>query len=1065
MDPRLLLDPKGSRNRETASSNGIQKSQATGKRPASAGGEEANGGQISLVERLHNVHERTSSPSKRAKTDEQHHKQKARGAPGGGGLDLQNNRPPPPLPQAPAIDLTMSDDEDDDIKVVKDNSSETICIGRLKNMYIQTHTVPQPDPSKFRGNSGQQGRIRVRYRRAGFNKGNNLILVVDPTGKEFGRVDIKTAVGLSPLMDSAKTCGLQWAAMTDPRRKQPGEGPPGAIMSALIAVSTQLYCPRKVARDLGKYLQSKQMFLIDPIFDLNKFDYFNPQTAANFTTQDAAQSDFQYPMHNAPGYTSNYVIRSVDEIRADVQNVFDKMITSGLIAEREQPASIKTPLMSHQKQALHFLWDKEQPWTEADETRIDTLYQAKLKDNGRKYWLHVITGEELRHPPDTPRGGILADEMGLGKTLSILSLIALPESIAAAQHFATLAPPISQGLGTQVINSRATLLICPLSTRYNWTTQVNDHFLPGCRPKVCNYHGPRRNDLSIEQLADYDLVITTYDTVSVDAPKNKPLTRINWFRIVLDEAHAIRNPTARKSIMVCGLSAQRRWAVTGTPVQNRLEDLGALFKFLRLRPFNDAAGFNQFVVAPFKAADEGVIDRLRLLVGSITLRRQKNGLVELPTKTDQIVRLKFSKDEQRLHDWFEKDSANKVNAITSGEKVKGHSYARILTAIMNLRLICAHGRDLLSEEALKLTDGMTYDNPMELEDGETEIPPLTKRAAYDMVELLNQTDADACQICQQRLLEIDSDDEEDVDDAEQDYGSEECSARPSEEPEPILEKVGNRAGADVKLKNSKDIMAYMTGCYHIICPKHRKVIQQWYAAGGSDGQMNCIFCDTRVRTALFELKQSEWEEYLEEKDNIKRDPKLAKKMGSYTGPHTKTKALLEELRKSQEESMANPDEPPIKSVIFSCWTTHLDLIQIALEGEGYRYTRLDGRMPGAARNKALDIFAKDFSVPIILVSIGAGGLGLNLTTANKVYVMEPQFNPAAEAQAVDRVHRLGQTRPVTIMRYIMDDSFEEKMLELQRKKRDLADLTMSREKTTKQQQAKQRLEDLRSLFK
>ena len=106
-------------------------------------------------------------------------------------------------------------------------------------------------------------------------------------------------------------------------------------------------------------------------------------------------------------------------------------------------------------------------------------------------------------------------------------------------------------------------------------------------------------------------------------------------------------------------------------------------------------------------------------------------------------------------------------------------------------------------------------------------------------------------------------------------------------------------------------------------------------------------------------------------------------------------------------------------------------------------------MTREARNKSLSAFDKDTSVTIILVSIGAGGLGLNLTKANKAFVMEPQFNPAAEAQAVDRVHRLGQTRPVTIKRFIMEGSFEEKMLELQRKKKDLANLAMTREKSAK----------------
>jgi SNF2 family DNA or RNA helicase len=127
--------------------------------------------------------------------------------------------------------------------------------------------------------------------------------------------------------------------------------------------------------------------------------------------------------------------------------------------------------------------------------------------------------------------------------------------------------------------------------------------------------------------------------------------------------------------------------------------------------------------------------------------------------------------------------------------------------------------------------------------------------------------------------------------------------------------------------------------------------------------------------------------------------------------------------------------------------------------------RLDGRMSRDARDKSMATFRADPSIRVLLVSIGAGGLGLNLTTANKVFMMEPQFNPAAEAQAVDRVHRLGQDREVTIKRFIMDKSFEEKMLVLQGKKKALADLTMAREKRTKGEATKQRLEELRSLFR
>jgi SNF2 family DNA or RNA helicase len=195
------------------------------------------------------------------------------------------------------------------------------------------------------------------------------------------------------------------------------------------------------------------------------------------------------------------------------------------------------------------------------------------------------------------------------------------------------------------------------------------------------------------------------------------------------------------------------------------------------------------------------------------------------------------------------------------------------------------------------------------------------------------------------------------------------------------------------------------------------------------------------------------------------NPRTAKKPGKYGGPHTKTKALIASLLQSEAESRGSPSEPPIKSVVFSGWTSHLDLIQIGLEDNNVSYTRLDGKMSRTQRTAALDSFRDDPSITVILVSLMAGGLGLNLTTASCVYVMEPQFNPAAEAQAIDRVHRLGQKRPVTTTRFIMSGSFEEKMLELQRKKQNLADLSMSKEKLDKHEAVKRKLEELRSLFK
>jgi hypothetical protein len=908
-DPRALLNPK-----------------SAPKRPASSGGEADRGradptmaGQLALVERLHNVQERTSSPAKRIKTDEDRKKApNGAGFGGGSALDLQsqNGHVPASAPASvqpgPAIDLTMSkiggssthscanqntgDDEkedEDEFEVVGDNSNEVICIGSVKHAYIQAHVVPFPDPNRYLGNSGQQARIKVSFRRSGAAR-NTAIMVTDATSREFGKVDVKTANALCPLIDGAKTNEMRWVATTEPRKKTPNEGPPGSPFTGLIGMSLQLYCPRKFAHGIGKYLKAKNVFLVRPKHDVKNFDYYNPQDGDSLTRLQALSDEFdpvafyqQAPQSGVSGGAT--AIRSVDEIRTDVANVFDTVINhTGDIPTREPSTHIKTELYPHQKQALYFMWDKEQDHSAPEyDDRKDALWQPTYRDNGQKLFRHVITGEEKLAKPQVCRGGILADEMGLGKTLSILSLVADDDSIAKASAFTNLRPSPKPSQSNQIqpsINSKATLLVCPLSTMTNWKEQIKEHFPAGKSVlKWTRYHGSERFAITAAELASYDIVITTYHIIAKDInDRKRALPHINWFRIVLDEAHTIRNPTAQ-SRATCALFGQRRWAVTGTPVQNRLEDLGALFNFIKLAPFHSPQGFNSLIVQPFKNADPEIVPKLQLLVSTVTMRRTKEIIKdEVPKRNDWVIKLEFSKEERQLHDWFEADTQRKVTAVTSGDKIGGNTYARILTAILNMRLICAHGRDLLSDDALKTTDGMTYDNPMEIGEEDNEPPVLTRQQAYEMLDLLGQTDNDECVFCnggsrkKRSVLDMDSDDEDDDEDVAEVFG-------------------------------------YMTPCYHIICPKHvAKLRQQWKDTLMADGNVQCMICEDRGRPAAFEMKRSDYREYQNEQERMRKDPKLSKKINSYNGPHTKTKALLYDLDEFRQWSVENPDERPIK---------------------------------------------------------------------------------------------------------------------------------------------------------
>jgi SNF2 family DNA or RNA helicase len=196
---------------------------------------------------------------------------------------------------------------------------------------------------------------------------------------------------------------------------------------------------------------------------------------------------------------------------------------------------------------------------------------------------------------------------------------------------------------------------------------------------------------------------------------------------------------------------------------------------------------------------------------------------------------------------------------------------------------------------------------------------------------------------------------------------------------------------------------------------------------------------------------------------------------------TKTRALIEDLDQVRAENNKRPSDP-VKSIIFSQWTTMLDLLEGPLRRSSHKFVRLDGRMSRAERTMAMERFKKDPNITIMLVSLKAGGVGLNLTSASRVYIMEPYWNPAIEQQAVDRVHRLGQKKPVDTIRFIVAGSIEDSILALQKKKMELAQMTFKEDssgdvsagKKTKVKRGegrkdkealqKERLADLRMLF-
>lgn len=935
--------------------------------------------------------------------------------------------------------LTPTANDDEDITVIGDPRDEEVCYGMVKSGLNCTR-VPSPKPgTQSLWGHGYSPAIKILLKRQVGDQ-SLRIHASDHTREIIGAVEPKSAAAFCPLLDT--NIRLRTECRIPPQPKTPGEEPGQAISRAYI-LDVVMYGPVRYAKSVGALLQKHNLKLLAPYLVQKGIRVHNPHNV-----EFRPPPPKTYPT-NSQGSVAGVANRTVEEIRSEVMGVFDSLKRNDDLPDMNQHPSITTPLLKYQRQGLYFMTMREKPLPEqAKEDALVSFWQTKVNASGQRMYLNVITGQEQRDAPPETRGGILADTMGLGKTLGILCLIA---STTREAHDWQMLEPIqrpapnkSDGLTIHqptfdpppvTRQAKSTLIVCPLSTVTNWEDQIKQHIRPGTLSYYV-YHGSNRIK-DAARLAAFDIVVTTYSCAASELGyrlKGKeghyPLEEIGWFRIVLDEAHIIREKTTRLFKAVCRLQAERRWAVTGTPVQNRLDDLAALLSFLRLHPFDQRLKFNRFVVDPFKACDPEIVPKLRILVDTITLRRLKDK-IDLPPRQNLIVRLDFSPAERAIYDVFERNAQDRVKVLTGfdvGKGLGGSSFIHILRAILCLRRVCAHGKDLLDEDGLAALRGRSAATAIDLDD-DKDVPGLSPQKAHEMFALMQETNNDACIDCSKKL------------------SSSEAQSIDSD-------------GQD-------DVVGYMTPCFHVVCRSCVKNYQDRARAMLQSGQSSvpCLVCNSVIHLELVELRREDVD--TEHEGPAKAKGRSArKKITQYGGPHTKTKALVQELLKSKAASEANPSEPLIKSVVLSGWTSHLDLIEMALAAAGISSARLDGSMTRVARTAAIDSFCEDNRIEAILVSINAGGLGINLTAASNVYVMEPQYNPASEAQAVDRIHRLGQTRPVRTVRFIMRDSIEENMLVLQEKKMKLASLSMDGNKALdKAEAARQKLMDIRSLFK
>lgn len=303
-----------------------------------------------------------------------------------------------------------------------------------------------------------------------------------------------------------------------------------------------------------------------------------------------------------------------------------------------------------------------------------------------------------------PKGGLLADDMGLGKTLQSISLILINQKPQKDEegwkkHF-------------QNIN-KTTLVVAPLALIRQWESELKEKVLKTHGLKVLVHHGPQRTK-RFEDLRLYDVVITTYQILVSEHGKSQGDVKtgcfgLHWWRVILDEAHTIKNRNAKATKACCALRSEYRWCLSGTPMQNNLEELQSLVKFLRISPYDDIKAWKEQIELPLKGGKGHIaLRRLHSFLRCFMKRRTKEILKKegalvpggVPTADGAssiggfrhtnrkvvTVAAELSPAERKFYQKLEARADQSMTRMMR-EKI---SYANAFTLLLRLRQACNH---------------------------------------------------------------------------------------------------------------------------------------------------------------------------------------------------------------------------------------------------------------------------------------------------------------------------------------------------------------------------------------
>ncbi|CAD0106310.1 unnamed protein product [Aureobasidium uvarum] len=490
-------------------------------------------------------------------------------------------------------------------------------------------------------------------------------------------------------------------------------------------------------------------------------------------------------------------------------------------------------------------------------------------------WLNLLWSKKL--------SCILADDMGLGKTCQVIAFLAhLKQTEVPGVH----------------------LVVVPGSTLENWIRELN-RFCPALN--VAPYYGSQAE--REEQRYDYgsrldeiDVIVTTYETAVGKYDTDFLRKTVRPVVCVFDEGHALKNSQSKRHQQLMRIPAEFRLLLTGTPLQNNLQELASLLSFILPSLFHSRREDLDSIFkykATTKDADHAAllsaqrIARARSMMTPFILRRKKQQVLKhMPAKHRRVEYCDMLPEQRGVYNEMVKQA---VDARTQPKK-GGAKAAKTAQEMTALRFAALH--------------------------------PLLLRRKYSDKE---------------------------------------------------LEKMAKALQRSEEYGDNKPELIW------------RMLTEQ--TKGGDFGMHR--FCLEYDFLTKYILRNNEW-------------------MNS--GKMNKLKELLEGYIKNGD-----------RTLIFSQFTTMMDILEAVLETLSIKFMRLDGSTPMATRQDIIDQFTTDTSIPVFMLSTKAGGAGINLACANKVVILDSGFNPQDDIQAENRAHRVGQTRDVEVVRLVTRGTIEEQI--------------------------------------